>query len=459
MSKKNVAKIALTACVALSIFSCQGLKLGDITIGQGNSSTSSSVKDSSISFKTLEKGLQSGIKLEKNYTIQTEEEFTTFWKDHTSNKIPAPEMPKIDFKKSTVIGVFAGPTSGDSKLVEITKIDTADKKVTVNTKISTRDGAIAAMTYPFHLIATDQKIDKPIDFITVTGKEEPKPSATPTGTALTYEKIKSGADGCISEQSNFVINDAAKWSEIFLKNVECQPVDAKCGGKCMPKADDVDFANYTVLAIFGGDKVNGCDPKITIDTISEGEKEVAVNIYIPKADPAIECVRMVKAPYFYAAVPKIKKDVKFYYVDTPAPTPTPSVAPTDAPSPSSLTFKEISKATRSLIKDYREATVSTKDDYLKLWKELSGSELLPAEVNFEKEMVVGLFLGTRSSGGYSVKIDKVDYASNEITVYATESIPGPDKITTMVITYPYVMATVEKRADAKVKFVVNKVAQ
>jgi len=634
MSKGKLAKLALCMSLAMSVVSCQGLMIGDILVGgQTPVSTQDNIKQGQIDFKTLVQGDQSGIKTAKNYIIQSNEEFTTFWKEHTSNRTPAQEMPKVDFAKSTVIGVFIGETPSNNKKVAITQIVDSDKKVTVNAKISKIESMLTVVTYPFHLVVTSQKITKPIEF-NVTGesgtpaqvqnvlkfetmeggtnscikdavnvvartKEEwtslynkhiackdidsdtnsdstassaglavfsipsldfdkqmvvgvflgnrpssgynvkvtqiidqkdsievyatettpdtdkmsltvmtapyhiikldksnktvkffvnkgetpvVQPSALP-GLPIKYEIIESGADSCINEQVNFVIDNKEKWQDIFKQHTSCKPVDSRCTGRCLPIAPDVDFENYIVLALFGGEKINGCSPKIGIKDVIENEKEVAVNIAIPAQDPNIACFRMVQSPYFFAVIPKVKKPINFYYpttsvepfptvIPTITPTVVPTIMPTILPVPAEkiLSVRNIGNGSMSAIHEYKEIVAYSQDEYNKLWNEHNGtvnsitdtSTSNPPPVDFDKEMVISVFLGTRTSGGYGVKIDRIVYkpaldttiaGGGEIYVYATETAPASNSMSIMILTYPYHIIATEKILGAEVKFI------
>lgn len=643
MLKRKLTKLALCTCLAMSVVSCQGFMVGDIKIeGQTPILIQDSAKQGQIEFKTLESGMQSGIKQKNNYVIQSEDEFATFWKEHTSNQTPAPLMPKIDFKKSTIIAVFIGETPANDKKVEITQIVDADKKVIVHAKINKLESMLTVVTYPYHIVTTAQKIEKPVDFnitgggisgeeqnvlkfetieigtnscirepnntvvktkeewaslykkhiackdidsdvkcsdasgekcipsapdvdfdkqmvvgvflgnrpssgynvkitqildqkdyievkatettpdkdkmtltvmtypyhliklekskkevrFSITKREIPpvEPTALPTlppVQPVKYETVQAGADSCINEQVNFVVDSKERWQEIYAKHVSCQPATFRC--KCIPQAPDVDFENYLVLALFGGEKLNGCTPKIGIKEILETEKEVAVYINIPPQDDEIACFRMVKNPYFFAAIPKVKKPINFYYptttiepVPTIAPTVIPTITPTIVPTiiptlppvqaEKLLTIRNLGIGSMSSIRDYKETVAYSQDDYNKLWIEHTGAvnnsitdfaaAVNPPPVDFNKEMVLGLFLGTRTSGGYAVKIDKVVFrpivdttavGGGEIVVYATETEPGPNSMNIMILTSPYHIIAAERLlVGIPIKFVLTK---
>jgi hypothetical protein len=66
-------------------------------------------------------------------------------------------------------------------------------------------------------------------------------------------------------------------------------------------------------------------------------------------------------------------------------------------------------------------------------------------------IVIAVFMGTRMSGGYSVKITGVEQ-NDKVTVKVKESSPPPDAMVTMALTSPYHVVVVPK-SDKPVEFV------
>ena len=64
------------------------------------------------------------------------------------------------------------------------------------------------------------------------------------------------------------------------------------------------------------------------------------------------------------------------------------------------------------------------------------------KVNFDKEIVVGLFMGTKSSGGYAIKIDHIQSDGNFTAIFINET--KPTGMATSVITQPFYLARINK---------------
>jgi hypothetical protein len=84
------------------------------------------------------------------------------------------------------------------------------------------------------------------------------------------------------------------------------------------------------------------------------------------------------------------------------------------------------------------------------WRGHSPDRTLPA-VDFYQEMVVGIFLGSRPTAGYSVEIVRTLVRGGALVVQYVEKSPGRGDVTAQVVTMPYHLAAVLKHAG-EVKF-------
>jgi len=110
----------------------------------------------------------------------------------------------------------------------------------------------------------------------------------------------------------------------------------------------------------------------------------------------------------------------------------------------------IGQGSQSGIESRREVLVRTAGEWQTLWKEHEPDAPLP-RVDFEKSMVIGVFLGFRNTGGYSVAITSIERAGDEIVVTWKESRPGPQDVTSQVLTFPFHLVRIE-RLDGRVVF-------
>lgn len=80
-----------------------------------------------------------------------------------------------------------------------------------------------------------------------------------------------------------------------------------------------------------------------------------------------------------------------------------------------------------------------------LWNRAHGSQLqVPPvpEVDFGRETVVALFLGTKPTGGYSIDVEGVTLEQGELFIDVRVEEPPPGAITTQALTSPWVMVRI-----------------
>ncbi|MGM0675005.1 MAG: protease complex subunit PrcB family protein [Spirochaetota bacterium] len=129
-----------------------------------------------------------------------------------------------------------------------------------------------------------------------------------------------------------------------------------------------------------------------------------------------------------------------------------------------LEYRVLSEGANSAQGEALAARADTEAGLAALWERVSQTRLPepdPPAVSFEDEVVVAVFLGERSTGGYSVEIDAVcragpsrtggaqadeGQADKEEAVHLcyTEYEPAEDAMVTMALTSPYVLVAIER---------------
>jgi hypothetical protein len=118
------------------------------------------------SFRTIDKGQNSGFDGTATVVYRTRGDFESFWRRHGSNRIPVPDVPEVDFASEMVVVVFSGTKNTGGYNVEITSVDQRENEIIVNyVTDSPPPGAITtqALTQPYHMIAIDAS-DKEVVF-------------------------------------------------------------------------------------------------------------------------------------------------------------------------------------------------------------------------------------------------------------------------------------------------------
>jgi PrcB C-terminal len=115
---------------------------------------------------------------------------------------------------------------------------------------------------------------------------------------------------------------------------------------------------------------------------------------------------------------------------------TTAAQPTTAPS-----MKTIDKGEHSNMDDAAQVVAKTQQEWQQLWQKHAADRPLPA-VDFSKEMAVGIFLGSRPTGGYILEIASATQEGGTLVVKYRESIPQRGTMTAQVLTSPYHLVVV-----------------
>jgi hypothetical protein len=104
--------------------------------------------------------------------------------------------------------------------------------------------------------------------------------------------------------------------------------------------------------------------------------------------------------------------------------------------PEQMTFTTLARGDRSRIEEPRTVVVRTPAEWATLWKQHGGERSAPA-VDLTRSIVVGVFLGTRPTAGYSVEITRIGKRDADLIVMYRERRPEPSDMLAQVLTAPF----------------------
>jgi hypothetical protein len=99
----------------------------------------------------------------------------------------------------------------------------------------------------------------------------------------------------------------------------------------------------------------------------------------------------------------------------------------------------------------RQVTIRTAAEWKALWKDHAPAAKMP-DVDFSKDMVVGIFLGSKPSEGYDVEIVVVRMEGKDLIVEYAQKQPARGTLAAQILTEPFHLVTVPKHAGA-VRFI------
>jgi hypothetical protein len=117
-------------------------------------------------------------------------------------------------------------------------------------------------------------------------------------------------------------------------------------------------------------------------------------------------------------------------------------------------LETVARGEASGITQERREAIRDEATWEAFWKVHAGSDAPPPDLDFQKEIVIVVHLGTRGSSGYAVSVTRVEDQVERSAVYYDESKPGPRCIVAQVLTQPHHIVKV-RRTDNALFFIEN----
>ena len=112
--------------------------------------------------------------------------------------------------------------------------------------------------------------------------------------------------------------------------------------------------------------------------------------------------------------------------------------------------RTVDKGEQSNVDGARQVVVRTEAEWTTLWRQHTPDRQRPA-VDFSKDMIVGLFMGSRPTAGYNISIVSTFTKDGSVLVRYQESTPRPGTMSAQVLTFPYHLVAIPK-TSGEVKF-------
>lgn len=110
-----------------------------------------------------------------------------------------------------------------------------------------------------------------------------------------------------------------------------------------------------------------------------------------------------------------------------------------------IVWRSYRQGTQSRITQAQNFVIQNQGAFDTYWQQSTGDARAPRDVDFNKELLVAVHLGTRSSGGYKVIIQSVQRTKpSEIKVNYIENEPAPGSFNAAVMTAPFEIVRIER---------------
>ncbi len=113
--------------------------------------------------------------------------------------------------------------------------------------------------------------------------------------------------------------------------------------------------------------------------------------------------------------------------------------------------RTIEKGDESNIDDARQVVVRDATAWRALWQQHAPDRDRPA-IDFSKESVVAVFMGSRPTAGYNVSILSTTEGGGALIVRYREERPKAGTVTAQILTAPYHIVAIPKVTATNVKF-------
>jgi hypothetical protein len=225
--------------------------------------------------------------------------------------------------------------------------------------------------------------------------------------------------------TNIVIKDLPAWNKFWEVS----------GVKAPSMFGGTDFQSRMTLGTFFKTS-NNCSITQILKVSSNGQKLTAdyfeeERIAIASCDPES---KTASTPMNMVELAKIDLPVEFNNV-----------------SATRMSYKVVEQGLNSGVTSNRNVVVKDQASWMGLWQDHNRSNASLPNVDFGKNMIVGLFMGQRSSGCYAIEDATVWRAAGKIQLTRRDRNPGPATICTANITAPYLLIEIP-RSDEAVEF-------
>lgn len=113
--------------------------------------------------------------------------------------------------------------------------------------------------------------------------------------------------------------------------------------------------------------------------------------------------------------------------------------------------RTIEKGDQSNIDTAKQVIVRTEAEWTQLWRQHAPDRPQPP-IDFSKETVIGLFMGSRPNAGYSTAVVSATEGGGALIVRYTETTPARGAITAQILTFPFHLVAIPKATATNVKF-------
>jgi hypothetical protein len=259
-----------------------------------------------------------------------------------------------------------------------------------------------------------------------------------SGTALPFHTLVMDGHTGVTQQRDVVVRDQAAFDKLWAEHVSDRTPT--------PAAPVVDFSTKMVVGVFEGNVATCANMGIVGVRSQDGKMVVDIERRAP--DPSIACPAVILTPMQLVVVDRNDAPAEFVRHDVQL-----------------LPAVVVDGTNLSGVHDRRDVVIKEKAAWAALWAEhvsqmrvvsdtgtpVKDTRPVP-DIDFNTQMVVGVFLGMGGNGCSSTSIASLSTDGKTITVRHSDTVPGIGIMCAMYVPSPAQLVAVP-RSDLPVKFV------
>jgi hypothetical protein len=113
--------------------------------------------------------------------------------------------------------------------------------------------------------------------------------------------------------------------------------------------------------------------------------------------------------------------------------------------------RTIEKGDQSNIEDATQVVVQTDAEWAALWRRHAPDRPMP-RVDFAREMVIGVFMGSRPNAGFSTEVISALVVKGVLVATYRDTMPSRGTMAAQVLTFPYHLVAIPKAPVTEAKF-------
>jgi hypothetical protein len=241
-----------------------------------------------IAYETVARDNLSGVTARQTVVVKDQAAWDKLWRQHTAGRTPAPALPKVDFTRKMLVGVFAGEYGNACHGIAVARVAAGASQLEVEVDehdVTTVAVCAPVVSHPMQIVAVD-RTDAGVALIPVAV------------TGIPFATVDATSMSAIHEARTVVVKDAAAWARLWNEHAP---------GRALPV---VDFAADMVVGVFMGSGASSCYTT-AIDGVARTADRIIVHELRSVPGPDVVCAMHVTTPAHLVVVPRSDLLVEF----------------------------------------------------------------------------------------------------------------------------------------------------